>query len=298
MNVRSATTADFPSLAAFLAEDETRLFGRPSRVGVADVTAWLARVDLEGDTWLFEEDGDIVAFGWVEAHEDPGLAVGVVHRNHVLCGLGSRLLDLTEGRLREHGVGRIHNVTLAPDTVAPQLLTTRGYREVRRFWEMTIELPAEPPPEPALSEGLRMEQFSEESARPFHAALEESFAEHWNHRPEAFEEWWERQEAKPDHDPSLWFLVREGDEVVAVTRNDPERSGGGWIGALGVRPAWRGRGLAKALLLRSFREFHGRGQRRVGLGVDSQNATGATKLYESVGMHVDQEQIVWEKVLE
>ena len=85
--------------------------------------------------------------------------------------------------------------------------------------------------------------------------------------------------------------------VVAATRNDPERSGGGWIGALGVRRAWRGQGLAKALLLHSFREFHRRGKRRVGLGVDSENPTGATKLYESVGMVVDTEQVVWEKVL-
>jgi ribosomal protein S18 acetylase RimI-like enzyme len=103
---------------------------------------------------------------------------------------------------------------------------------------------------------------------------------------------------KPDHDPSLWFLVRTDEHVVvAATRNDPERSGGGWIGAIGVRSEWRGRGLAKALLLHSFGEFHRRGKRRVGLGVDSENATGATKLYESVGMVVDTEQVVWEKVL-
>ncbi len=101
----------------------------------------------------------------------------------------------------------------------------------------------------------------------------------------------------PDRDPSLWFLVRHEETVVAATRNDPERSGGGWIGALGVRRAWRGQGLAKALLLHSFREFHRRGKRRVGLGVDSENPTGATKLYESVGMVVDTEQVVWEKVL-
>jgi ribosomal protein S18 acetylase RimI-like enzyme len=89
--------------------------------------------------------------------------------------------------------------------------------------------------------------------------------------------------------------LRTDEDVVAATRNDPERSGGGWIGSIGVRPAWRGRGLAKALLLHSFREFHRRGKRRVGLGVDSQNATGATRLYESIGMVVDSEQVVWEK---
>ena len=297
MNVRPITPDDFPALAAFLAEDETHLFGRPSRVGVADVTAWLSGPDLTSDTWLFEEDGRLVAAGWVEKHHDTGIAIGIVHRERRGRGLGSELVDRSEERLRALGVGRVHAVTLAPDAAAGPLLTGRGYREVRRFWEMTIELGNDPPPEPLLPEGFRIESFSSELARAFHGALEEAFAQHWEYQPEPFEEWWERQVARPDHDPSLWFVVRTGEDVAAATRNDPERSGGGWIGALGVRADWRGRGLAKALLLRSFREFHQRGQRRVGLGVDSENATGATKLYESVGMVVDSEQVVWEKVL-
>ena len=291
------TPEEFPAIAAFLAEDESHLFGRPSRVGVADVTAWLSRPDLATDTWLFEEDDHLAALGWVEAHDDTGIAVGVVHRERRGQGLGSSLIDRSEERLRALGVGRIHNVALAPDAAAPPLLVGRGYREVRRFWEMTIELGEDPPPDPALSDGLRIELFSSDSARAFHATLEEAFEEHWEHQPEPYEEWWRRQVEKPDHDPSLWYFVRDGEEVAAATRNDPERSGGGWIGALGVRPAWRGRGLAKALLLHSFREFHRRGQRRVGLGVDSENATGATQLYERVGMTVDSEQVVWEKML-
>ncbi len=297
MNVRPISPDDFVALAAFLAEDETHLFGRPSRLGVADVTAWLSGPDLTSDTWLFEEDGRLVAAGWVEKHHDTGIAIGIVHRERRGRGLGSELVDRSEERLRALGVGRVHAVTLAPDAAAGPLLTGRGYREVRRFWEMTIELGNDPPPEPLLPEGFRIESFSSELARAFHGALEEAFAEHWEYQPEPFEEWWERQVARPDHDPSLWFVVRTGEDVAAATRNDPERSGGGWIGALGVRADWRGRGLAKALLLRSFREFHERGQRRVGLGVDSENATGATKLYESVGMVVDSEQVVWEKVL-
>ena len=297
MSVRPLTPDDFPAAAAFLAEDETLLFGRPSRLGVTDVAAWLTGIDLSSDTWLFEEGGVVVALGWVEKLEDRGVAVGVVHFEQRGRGLGSQLVDRSEERLRTLGAGRIHNVTLAPDTAAVPLLTGRGYREVRRFWEMTIELHEDPPPVPVVPAGFRIEPFSSELAHAFHAALEEAFAEHWEHQPESFETWWQRQLAKPDHDPSLWFLVRADEDVVAVSRNDPERSGGGWIGALGVRPAWRGRGLAKALLLRSFREFHRRGQRHVGLGVDSENATGATELYESVGMVVDTEQVVWEKVL-
>lgn len=295
MNVRPITPADFPAVVDFLAEDETHFFGRPSRVGVPDVTAWLTGPDLPHDSWLFEEGGGLVALGWIEKHDDTGIAVGVVHRERRGRGLGSSLVDRSEERLQALGAARIHNVTLAPDNAAPPLLQSRGYREVRRFWDMTIELGDDPPREPQVPEGFRIEPFSSDLARAFHGALEEAFAEHWEYEPQSFENWWERQVAKPDHDPSLWFLVRTGEDVVAATRNDPERSGGGWIGAIGVRPAWRGRGLAKALLLRSFREFHRRGQRRVGLGVDSQNATGATRLYESIGMVVDSEQVVWEK---
>lgn len=297
MNVRPVEQADFELVAAFLAADETRLFGRPSRLGVVDVEAWLGRTDLERDTWLFEDDGLLVALGWVEQHGPRGIAVGAVDADARGRGLGSALVDRSEARLAELGVERIHNVALAPDPGAPELLASRGYGEVRRFWEMTIELGEEPPPAPELPEGLRLEPFSDEVAPAFHAALEEAFADHWGNRPEPFDEWWERQLAKPDHDPTLWALVRDGAEVAGAVRNDPERSGGGWVGALGVRAPWRGRGLGKALLLHSFREFHRRGERRVGLGVDSENATGATRLYESVGMHVDQETVVWEKIL-
>jgi mycothiol synthase len=297
MNVRPITPDDLPALAAFLAEDETHLFGRPSRIGVTDVTAWLATCDLAGDSWLLEEDGELVALGWVEKHGDLGTAVGVVQRGQRGRGLGAQLVGRSEERLRTLGAARVHNITLAPDSAAPPLLSGRGYREVRRFWEMTIELGDDPPPESALPEGLRIEPFSTERARDFYSVLDEAFADHWEHRSVSFDEWWQRHSAMPDHDPSLWFLVRSDEEVVAAARNDAKRSGGGWIGGLGVRQAWRGRGLAKALLLHSFREFHERGQRRVGLGVDSENATGATKLYESVGMVVDTEQVVWEKVL-
>jgi ribosomal protein S18 acetylase RimI-like enzyme len=297
VSVRPITPDDFPAVAAFLAEDETHLFGRPSRLGVADVTAWLAEPDLPNDSWLIEDGGDLVALGWVEKHHETGVSVGIVHREHRGRGLGSSLVDRSEERLAGLGVRRIHAISLAPDVAAAPLLSGRDYREVRRFWEMTIELGDDPPPDPPLPDGLRLEPFSSNLAQDFHAALEESFAEHWEYQPSTFDEWWTRQLERPDHDPSLWFLVRDDDEVVAATRNDPERSGGGWIGAIGVRPGWRGRGVAKALLLRSFREFHHRGMRRAGLGVDSENATGATKLYESVGMVVDSEQVVWEKML-
>ena len=61
---------------------------------------------------------------------------------------------------------------------------------------------------------------------------------------------------------------------------------------------WRRRRLALALLLHSFRELRGRGRKRVTLGVDAENTTGATRLYERVGMTVILRDDAYEKVLE
>jgi ribosomal protein S18 acetylase RimI-like enzyme len=50
-------------------------------------------------------------------------------------------------------------------------------------------------------------------------------------------------------------------------------------------------------LLQAFKEFHARGFREVGLGVDAASLTGATRLYESVGMRVTAQFDIYEKQL-
>jgi mycothiol synthase len=295
VNVRPASEDDLAAVTAFLADDEERQLGRASRIGTSDLRAWLGTADLGRDTWLYEDDElGIAGFGWVEAHA--GFAVGVVHEEAKGHGLGSDLAERAETRLRDAGLRQIHEVAFAADRRAAELFGARGYREARRFWEMGIELDGLPP-EPSLPAGLRLETFTPAAARPFHDALEEAFRDHWEHRPRPFEEWWAEKQAAPDLDVDLWFLVRDGDEVAAAVRNDPNRNGGGWVAALGVRRPWRGRGVGRALLLHTFREFHRRGVTRVSLGVDAESPTGATRLYESVGMTVELEQVVYEKAL-
>lgn len=75
------------------------------------------------------------------------------------------------------------------------------------------------------------------------------------------------------------------------------RMGNGWVDALGVRRPWRKLGLGEALLLHSFAEFHQRGTQTIGLIVDSQNPSGATRLYQKVGMHANAEFVYYEKEL-
>jgi ribosomal protein S18 acetylase RimI-like enzyme len=153
--------------------------------------------------------------------------------------------------------------------------------------------------EPTLPAGLVVDELREGEYEAFYETLNEAFAEHWEWHPKPYEEWIERRRGqhRDAHGP-IWFVVRDGNEIVAVIRNDPDVAGGGYVGAIGVRPAWRGKGLGKALLQRTFAEFWRRGTTRVTLDVDSENATGAVTLYERVGMHVDSCGVAFEKTLE
>lgn len=291
MSVRAATREDYGAIVdVFRAADEAAS-GRPSTIDEDSVDGWLQTLPLETNTWLIEEDGSVVAAAFAQAFGERGNSAGVVRPSARGRGLGTRLVELFEARLAADGARRIHTWTVAGDGGADELFRARGYREARRFWDMTIELEGEVPEPPAA-----VEPFREEDAVDFHAALEESFADHWEHQPESFEHWWARQRRRTNFDPTLWFVIRDGDEIAAVARNEL-RVLGGWVGALGVRRAWRGRGYGRALLLHSFREFRRRGMTRATLGVDAANATGATRLYESVGMCVEQENVVWEKAL-
>jgi mycothiol synthase len=291
---RPVTDADFEPLAALLARDEEHTLGRPSKIGPSDLRAWLADSDPATDTWVVEEAGRPIAFGWHATHGEISVALGVVHPETRGRGLGSSLVDAGERRAREAGAKRLHYVVLGRDAAGLELLAAHGFREVRRFFEMAIELDGRPQ-SPAVPEGMTIETFREDEAEAFHRALEEAFQDHWEHQSRPWEAWWEQKRTAPDFDPTLWFLIRDGGEIAATARNDPNRNGGGWVAALGVRRAWRGKGLGKALLLHTFGEFHRRGVNRVSLGVDAENPTGATKLYESVGMTPEVEQVVFEK---
>lgn len=90
------------------------------------------------------------------------------------------------------------------------------------------------------------------------------------------------------------YLVRADGETVAAEIN-AVRFGMGWVGTLGTRKHWRGRGVGRALLLLAFGELYRRGEHRIGLAVDAGNETGATRLYESVGMRVAWQADFYEK---
>lgn len=290
MNVRPFTDEDAGAVAALIAADEERFYGRPSRVQGSDI---LLHRHFWKEGWIFEEEGRVVASVTFGVHGDAAHIRGVVGDKG--RGLGTQILERGEQFARDNAAAKVQTGAPEPDTAARALFESRGYHEVRRFWEMAIDL-SEEPVVPQLPDGLVLDELQDGEQRAFYDALNEAFADHWEWHPMPFDEWFaiRRDQHHDEHGP-VWFVIRDGDEIAAVTRNDANVGGGGYVGAIGVRPAWRGRGLAKVLLYRTFLEFWRRGTPRVTLDVDAQNETGATQLYKRVGMHVDMCGVAFEK---
>jgi GNAT superfamily N-acetyltransferase len=292
VSVRSPSRGDAAAVAELICAYDTAL-GAPADASAADVLEAWREIDLDRDAWLFEEEGRVVAFGslWGSGPERLNID-GYVHPDFTGRGLGGEILRVGEQRVRERAASRIHVGMLHADERAHALLESRGYAFVRAFLRMEIEL-AEQPPSPAVPEGLELVSPTRDDDVAVHAAAEEAFLDHWEHAPEELDAW-QRRHAGTDR--SLWFAMRDGEELAAVAIND-FRFGNGWVGVLGTRRPWRGRGIAQALLLATFGEFWRRGERTVRLSVDAASPTGAVRLYERVGMHTAWRADVYEKHL-
>jgi mycothiol synthase len=224
-------------------------------------------------------------------------AFGRVHPGHHGRGIGSFLVRATEGRARTRpGIapGRIRNFATATDPSARALLEDHGYRRVRVFWHMERALGDEPDPPPL--EGIVLRPMRAREERALHAVMEESFAEHWGQTTPGFDDWRLFMD-QPGFGPGMAILAVEREEivggVVSITTSDAA-----WVMELGVRPAWRGRGIGTALLSSAFVDLSRRGVAEVRLNVDAENETGATRLYERAGMTVRRQWLAYEKPLE
>lgn len=262
---------------------------------------------------VFTPDKELVGYAgvWdVEPHVQP-FAWGDVHPAYRGQGIGTYLARWVEARARRSiprapGGARVVLLQSRPniDAAGRELLQQQGFRATRYTFRMRIKMETLPAG-PVLPEGLVIRTFvREQQLRPMILAMREIFKDHWGHveRPleEVVKEWEHRIDNDPDHDPSFWFLALDGEEIAGVSlcwlrsAEGPQVS---HLRTLGVRRAWRRRGLGLALLRHSFRELYRRGQRAVVLSVDAQNLTGAIRLYEKAGMHVQHQNVTYEKEL-
>lgn len=171
-------------------------------------------------------------------------------------------------------------------------LEQRGFARVRVETLMRVPLDERLAP-PALADGIAIRALDlGADLEAYAAAYAESFAEHWGHVAMSLEERtrqlrgsftsWESFLV-----PETWFVAVDGDEIAGSIGSFPGIGGdptSSYIYHVFVRPAWRHRGIAAALLRHAFLALRERGCRMAELHVDSENTTGALELYRSVGM--------------
>jgi mycothiol synthase len=271
-------------------------------------------VDLANDSVVvLAPDGAIAAhaFVWDSApHVRPHLSADV-HPAYRGRGIGTALCAWGEARAQQaiakapEGVRvAVREFILGSDEAARMLLGARGFLLVRHNLRMRIELNA-PPPEPQAPVGLTIRSFVRgQDEEAFAAALQDGFRDHWGFIETSLEEdvreWQAFMENTPHFDPELFLLALDGARVAGTLCGIAQPGEGphkGWIFGLCVLRPWRRRGLAQAMLLHSFGQLYARGMWCIGLGVDADSLTGATRLYEKVGMHVERRHEMWEKEL-
>lgn len=261
--------------------------------------------DLSQDAWVVvTPEGQIVGYEEAEYSEETRHveADGYVHPDYENRGIGTHLLSLVESWAAaqcsdltlDHPI-HIHATVSGSNVTAHPLFESLGYTIVRQFWRMEIEM-KEAPLAPEWPAGIVVRPFRlGQDERIAKATMDEAFEDHWGFEPDSFEEWVQRRIARESFDPSLWFLAYDGNEVAGAILCHYRQEYGGWVRGLGVRRPWRQKGLGMALLRHALGVFYCRGQHTVGLGVDAQSLTGATRVYERAGMHVARHYDTYEK---
>ena len=281
--LRPAVAADAAAVTEIVAALESSLYGRTA-FSQADLDDEWSDLDLERNARVVRDGDRIVGYGELRERGELWRAEGCVHPDALGRGIGRLIATGLEQDAAGRGAQRIQNSVLEADSAARGLLESLGYVAVRVFREMRIELDA-PPPAPRWPAGLRAVAFDpERDAGDFHAAHQEAFADHWGHAPRGFESWSKSHLASERFDPTLWSVVRAGDEIAAGTICTADTYGGGWVQVLFTRRRWRRQGVGAALLRDAFGRFWERGEHSVGLGVDAASDTGAFRLYERAGM--------------
>jgi ribosomal protein S18 acetylase RimI-like enzyme len=245
--------------------------------------------DLNRDAWIVAAgDERVVAYADVrEMQTDHVEGDGYVHPAFEGRGLGTLLVELQEQRVtgsRSAGRGgwTLTSGVFANNGLAVRLFESRGYKPVRYFLREEVRFETAPPPA-QWRNGFSVRTYRPEiDLEPVYWLVQEAFRDHWGEHEETLEQWRQRLESST-FDPTLWFIAESRGRMAGVCLCR-RRDDAGHVSTLAVLRDFRRQGIAMALLQHAFGEFYARGIKTVDLGVDSENLTGAMRLYERAGM--------------
>lgn len=168
------------------------------------------------------------------------------------------------------------------------ILESEGYKIIRYGFRM-VRPDLENIPDCPLPEGLEIRPVKPEHYRKIWDADQLAADDGWL-KVKAEEEWYQNWLNHRLYQPDIWQVAWDGDKVAGAVQNyiDHEENTKynrkrGWTENIHVAREWRGKGLAQALIARSFRILKDNGMEEAALGVDAENPTGALHLYKKMG---------------
>ena len=261
----------------------------------------LTNCDPRQDMLLAEIDGQVVAYSrvtwWVVAHSQERIymSFGFVHPEWRRKGIGRAMLHHNQNRLREIAAGHPQDGSRSFESLANNhqegaraMLGKEGYQVIRRAYAM-VRPDLENIPDLPLPAGLETRPVHADQYHQVWEAFQDAFRDHWGYsqqQEEDYQAWLGLSEFQPE----LWQVAWEGDEVAGFIlnfinhgENEEYQRKRAYTEGIGVRRAWRRRGLARALLARSLAMHRRLGMTEAALNVDTESLRGANVLYESMG---------------
>ncbi len=257
---------------------------------------------LAGLGWVFtpqEYDREQIVFLWGEVHPD--------YRQQ---GLGGFILNWMESRGRRilesrHALPQRVLRAACPEHLHDRvdLFTEHGFQHTRSSYRMRRAL-SDPIPEVVLPPGIEFHSWKTEYNEAALQTANEAFRDHWGYVPTSAESWNLWVTSHPSFRPDLTRLAVHGDQIVGLSINrvnDEEIQATGlkegWIDDLAVLRPWRRQGIGAALLCAALRAFDEIGLEFAGLGVDTENTSGALRIYERLGFKVVKQFMIFTKAL-
>ena len=269
-------------------------------VGEADFTAdevvellTAPNHDPERDSWVaVDEQGRIVAWAYIH-NPSGGLRENFDDYQHPEHGKSAQpvLLDLVLARIAERARERgVPSLTARAGAIATEvdyiaLLASAGFTFVKRYARMRRALTADEPA-PAIPAHVRIRPLrsdDEADLRAFHEVLESAFGDSGDHNASTFDDYRARVYALPRVEWDEWLVAEVSGRIAGILQSQ-SADAHGWVRMLGVAREFRGQGVGALLLRSAFHVYAAKGYQSAGLGVDTENPTGAYRLYESVGM--------------
>ncbi|MCL4263585.1 MAG: GNAT family N-acetyltransferase [Anaerolineae bacterium] len=261
----------------------------------------------------FTADGTLVAMALLflppaaEGSELRFNASGTVHHAYRGQGIGTFILSWIEARARQKAAGRAaliqtncrdHN----QDRIA--LFTQQGFTATRYFYRMQRDL-HQPIPNALLAEGLQLRPWQPELDNATRLAFNDSFEDHFGFFPVDEEIWRVGFSGKPEFRGDLTRLALDdaGNVIgfcicsVSPGRNAQTGWNEGILEDIGVIRGWRKKGIASALIVAAMHALKEAGLDKAALGVDTENPTGALRLYENLGFYAMRRSVTFTKAL-